>query len=653
MKFGASWYPEHWPESRWPRDVALMKKARFNVIRMAEFAWSTLEPKEGSFEFGWLDKAIGLLDAAGIDVVLGTPTAAPPAWLTQKYPDTLAIREDGRLESHGGRCHYRPLSRTYLRFCARIANQMARRYGKHLRVIGWQIDNEYNKVSHDPDTRRQFQTWLKVKYRSLERLNAKWSGAYWSEDYQDWSQIQIPVPGHNPGLRLEWQRFQSFTYRVFQKVQIRELRRFAAKRQWITTNFMGWFPLFDHYEVAHDLDLASWDSYWKAGTPVPLEDALPHDLTRGFKRKNFWLMETQPSGVNWGTTNTMQEPGRIRLRNWQAVAHGADAVLYWQWRNALGGQEQLHGSLIGQDGNPRPCFDELARIGAEFEKCAGALEGTSPNAQVAILNSYDARWAVGFQKHHADYDWVNHVRDHYAPFFKRHLPVDVISALEPVERYRVVVAPALWVLHETTAARLRDLVASGGHLILTTRTGAKDGENALRPELPPGPLAELAAVRVEDTYPLLEPVPVSGKLGKGTARIWGERLAVATKDVKVLAEFGRGNGWLEGKPAVTWRATGKGSVTVLAGWFDAGFLDRVAAHVLGLARVKQRFEGPEGLEFAVRTGHDGREILILMNHGDAPADVDGVRGTDLLTGRPVPRRGTIAARDVVVIRLSK
>src|SRR6185503_13067559 len=298
------------------------------------------------------------------------------AWLTHDYPNTLSIGADGRPAEHGGRCHYRPLNATYLRFCRRIAVEMAKRYGRMKHVIGWQLDNEYNHNSHDLDTRRQFQEWLKVKYRTLKQLNDRWSGSYWSEDYQSWEQIPTPKwGGHNPGLMLEWQRFHTYTYRVFQKVQIQAIRKYADRRQWITTNLMGWFNLFDHYEVSRDLDLASWDSYWPAGTPDPVDDALPHDLTRGFKRKNFWLMETQPSSVNWSEINTMAEAGRIRLRNWQAVAHGADAILYWQWGNAHGGQEQLHGSLIGQDGNPRPCFDELARLGGEFRKAESALAG--------------------------------------------------------------------------------------------------------------------------------------------------------------------------------------------------------------------------------------------------------------------------------------
>lgn len=653
MHFGAAWYPEHWPESRWPRDIELMQQAKFTVVRVGEFAWSTMEPKEGEFAFEWLDQAVALLDKAGIDVVMGTPTAAPPAWLTTDYPNTLSIGADGRPAEHGGRCHFRPLNATYLKFCRRIAGEMAKRYGRMKHVIGWQIDNEYNHNSHDLDTRRQFQDWLKVKYRTLKQLNNRWSGSYWSEDYQSWDQIPTPKGGgHNPGLMLEWQRFHTYTYRVYQKIQIQAIRKYADRRQWITTNLMGWFDLFDHYEMARDLDLAAWDSYWPAGTPDPVDDALPHDLTRGFKKKNFWLMETQPSSVNWGEINTMHEPGRIRLRNWQAVAHGADAILYWQWRNAYGGQEQLHGSLIGQDGHPRPCFDELAKLGGEFQKAAVALDGTTPHARVAFVNSYDARWAVRFQKHHRDYDWVGHFRAHYAPVFARHHAVDIVNAGEELTGYALVVAPALWLLSDHAAEILLEYVRAGGHLLITTRTGSKDTENAMRPALPPGPLAAIAGVEVEDAYPLVKPIGVNGTLGSGRARVWAERLRIIQKDVQVLATFGTDNGWLEGRAAVATRRAGKGRMTTLAGWFEPALLDRIMARALADAGLKPRFSGPPGVEFALRSGADRRATLIVMNHGEKAARLSGLAGRNVLTGRNVAGSWTLAARDVAVIRLA-
>jgi beta-galactosidase len=649
MKYGAAWYPEHWPESRWPEDLAWMKEAKMNVVRVGEFAWSTMEPRNGRFEFGWLNRAVDLCHRAGIEVVMGTPTAAPPAWLTSRYPDTLAVWQDGRTAEHGNRCHFRPWSPRYRKFCARIVAEMARRYGRHPAVTGWQIDNELSTASFDQDARRQFQEWLKTQYRTLENLNSRWSGAYWSEDYSDWRQVPIPRGGHNPGLLIEWKRFQTFTYRTYQQVQVAEIRRYARPEQWITTNFGGWWDQFDHYEMSRDLDLASWDSYCAAGFANPVSEAVQHDLTRGYKRRNFWVMETQPSGVNWAPVNEFQQKGRVRLRNWQAVAHGSNAILYWQWRNALGGQEQLHGSVIGADGRPRPNFPEMCRIGEEFGKAGPFLEGTEPKAEVAFLHSYDARWAINIQRHHKDFDPGGHLVDHYRPFFGRNVTVDIISALEPLAGYSLVVVPCLWLLHDSTARNIEEYAHNGGTVLVTCRTGAKDWENALRPELPPGPLSVVTGVEVEDAFAVVNPVPV--RMGKtaGQAKVWVERLRTVARDVKVLATFGKGYDWVEGLPAATVRRVGKGRAFYLAGWLDAPLLEAVTSEAMKAAGIRQRFRTPPGVELASRMDSQGREVVIAMNHTEFPARVDLPRGRDLLKGGRTGGRKILAPRDVMVV----
>ncbi|HEV2474377.1 MAG TPA: beta-galactosidase, partial [Chthonomonadales bacterium] len=288
MHFGAAWYPEHWPEERWPEDVRLMKEAGFTVCRVAEFAWSTMEPTEGQYQFAWLERAIAMAADAGLDVVLGTPTAAPPAWLTYHHPDTVAIEANGRAAQHGNRCHYSPTSSTYHKYARRIAEQMAKRFGPDERVMAWQIDNEYSRIDYSENSRRQFQAYLKEQFGSLDELNKHWSTAYWSQTYGDWNEIPIPVGGHNPGLMLEFKRFVSRVWRDFQKTQIDAIRQYARPEQWITHNFMGWFDGFDHYVVAKDLDLASWDWYVAAGHHDYANSGAMHDLIRGLKRKNFW-----------------------------------------------------------------------------------------------------------------------------------------------------------------------------------------------------------------------------------------------------------------------------------------------------------------------------------------------------------------------------
>ncbi len=322
MYLGTAWYPEHWPESRWRDDLRLMREAGLKVVRVGEFAWSRLEPAEGQFDLDWLERAVHLAAEYGLVTVMGTPTAAPPAWLTQTYPDVLAVREDGRRATHGNRCHFSPTSLRYRQFCERIAGQMAARFGHNPHVIGWQIDNEYNSVSYDDQTRAQFQAWLREKYGSLNALNAHWTTAYWSQEYTDWAQIPLPIGGHNPALMLEWRRFITDVYRLYQRAQIDAIRRHADPRQWITHNFMGWFDLFDHYAVSADLDLAAWDNYVGTGHLDYLNNGAVHDLTRGFKRKNFWLMETQPGCVNWQAVNNVLDRGEVRAMAWHAVGHG-------------------------------------------------------------------------------------------------------------------------------------------------------------------------------------------------------------------------------------------------------------------------------------------------------------------------------------------
>ena len=509
MHLGSAWYPEHWPASRWPEDVRLMRAAGMTVCRIAEFAWSSMEPYEGVYKFDWLDEAVELLHREGLAVVLGTPTAAPPAWLTHHHPDTLLTNSDGKVSIHGTRCHFNPGSHTYLKYVRRIVEQMARRYGQDSRVIGWQIDNEYGNTDYSEATRRDFQQWLKEQYKTLDALNEHWSAAYWSQSYVDWNEIPIPRGGHNPGLLLAFKRFATKVINDYQKLQIDIIRKAALPEQWITHNFMGWFDAFDHYVVSEDLDFASWDWYIGTGAHDYTKTGVIHDLTRGFKRKNFWVMETQPGSVNWSSVNNMLNKGEARCMAWHAVAHGADAILYWQWRSAPGGQEQLHGSLLGADGNPRPFYSEAQQLGRDFEAIGEALSETTPRNSVAILHSYDSRWSVNWQRHHKDYDPTKQIERVYAPLISRNVGVDVVSSEATLGEYKLVIAPAVVVLTPEAAMHLIYFVTEGGTLVLMTRTAQKDRHNALFSALQPGPLRDLAGVEVAEFYALDKPVPVS------------------------------------------------------------------------------------------------------------------------------------------------
>jgi beta-galactosidase len=619
---GTAWYPEQWPETRWESDLALMQQAGIHMVRVGEFAWSRMEPEEGRYDLDWLDRAIAAAAKHNIYTVIGTPTAAPPAWLTQKYPETLRVSEDGRRSQHGNRQHFNWANSKYREMARKIAEQMAKRFGHNPNVLGWQIDNEYGEVSFDPETKAQFQQWLKARYGTLENLNGRWTTSYWSESYTAWDQIPIQVGYGNPGLLLSWMRFVSDTWRSYQKNQLEVLRANSDAHQFITTNTMGWFDGFDHYTVEQDLDLAAWDDYVGEGHLDPVRNGATHDLTRGFKQKNFWVIETQPGSVNWADINNALDKGEVRAMAWHDVGHGADAVSYWQWRSALNGQEQYHGTLVGPDGAPVPLYAEVAQIGKEFEKASPVLAGTSVRSEVAILHSYDSRWAIQWQKHNRKYDPVDEIVSYYGPLRAIAQSVDILPPTASLGQYKLVVAPGLNVLSEAAAKNLTAYVEGGGHLVLGQRTGMKDDDNTLQIERQPGPLANLLGGRVEQYYALTQPVPLEGRWGTGECPLWAELLSVKDSGTEVLMRYGKSDGWLDGQPAAITRKVGKGSITYIGAWLDPKTMAAAAKWMTETSGVKAAFGAvPAGVEVSPRySAHS--VVYVVINFTKKPQTVN-------------------------------
>ncbi len=613
LSLGAAWYPEQWPESRWDADLELMEKAHITFVRVTEFAWSAMEPSEGNFQLDWVEHAIRAAERHHIQVVLGTPGAAPPAWLTQKYPETLRTKEDGRKDEHGNREQFNFTDPKYRELVGRITEKMAQRFGHDKNVVGWQIDNELAAESYDEGTKRQWQDWLKAKYGTLDNLNARWTTAYWSQTYSDWRQIPIETKYGNPGLLLNWKQFVTDTYRSYSQLHLAAIRKYADPRQKITTNMMGWFDGYDHYVVAQDLDFASWDDYVGTGHLDPIRNGMAHDLTRGFLRKNFWVMETQPGFVNWSADNNALDKGEVRAMAWHDVGHGAEAVSYWQWRSALNGQEEYHGVLVGADGTPVPLYPEVAQIGAEFAKTGPLLAGTTVESNVAVLQDYDSRWAIDWQRHNKAFDPVAALTSYYGPLREQVRSVDVVADTAPLSRYKLVVAPALNVLTPAAVKNLEAYVRGGGHLVLGQRSGMKDQDNALAVERQPGPLVELLGGRVEQFYALDKEVPIEGKWGNGTDKIWAEQMSTKAPDAEVLMRYGKSNGWLDGQPAAVTRKVGKGRITYIGAMLDGPTMQAAAKWMLETSGVEAVWPGvPEGVDVSVRSG-GGKKVVILIN----------------------------------------
>ena len=490
---------------------------------------------------------------------------------------------------------------------------MAKRFGHNPNVIGWQIDNEYAEPSFDDYTKQVFQQWLKTKYGTLANLNDHWTTSYWSQTYDDWSEIPLGNGPNNPGLRLEFMRFISDTWADYQQNQIDAIRKYADPRQFITTNFMGFFEGFDQYVVSRALDLAAWDDYVGEGQVNPDMNGLTHDLNRGLKHKNFWVMETQPGAVNWAGVNNFLNRGEARAMAWQAIGHGADAVEYWQWRSALNGQEEYHGTLVGPDGTPVPFYNEVKEIGQDFSKIGSEFRDTTPVSQVALLYSYDSRWAIDFQRHTDKYNQLEILRDYYAALRKRAQSVDVVNPYSKLDGYKLVVAPDLNVIPQDLAQHLLDYVSLGGNLVLGPRSGMKDQYNALLTQRQPGFLVPGLGGRVEQYYALLKDVPVSGTWGDGNATIWAERLTAETPDAQVLLRYGASNGWLDGHPAVITHKYGKGRITYIGALLDPNLMSKAADWMIAQSGVTTAFGPvPDGIYVSRREG-EGRTIFVMVN----------------------------------------
>ena len=613
LLLGVAWYPEHWPEERWEQDLKLMQAAGIRVVRIGEFAWSRLEPSEGQFDLDWLERVVALAAKHNIACVLGTGTAAPPAWLVQKYPEIVRTTIEGRTDERAP-YHYRFTSQRYREYCRRLAETMAARFGHNPSVIGWQIDNEYGEDSWDDDTRAQFQEWLKRKYGTLDEVNRRWTTGDFSQTYSDWTQIPLGRRETNPGVFLAFKRFVTNTYKDYQHIQVEAIRKHSEPRQFITTNYIGWSDRFDHYVLSEELDFAAWDIYVSSGHFDPTWYGLVHDLHRGLKRKNFWVMESQSTNTDWAPVNNALDRGEVRTMAWHAVGHGADAVSYWQWRSPLNGVEQYFGVPVGADGTPNPVYEEITRVGGEFAKAERFVAGTSPVSEVALLHSYDSRWAVNLQRLHERFEPGQALASCYRPLRAMAQQMDVVHPMAPLSDYKLVVAPALNVLTQEVADHLVEYVEQGGHLVLGPRTGMKDEFNALHTARQPGRLLPAVGARVEQFYALDENVPLAGTWGQGKATIWAEQLSVRAKDIEVLLTYGPSNGWLDGQPAAVTRRLGRGRITYIGAWLDEKLMAAAARWMLESSGVAPALGTvPEPVEVCRRVSA-GKEVFILINH---------------------------------------
>ncbi len=616
--YGVSWYPELWPEDTWDADLASMRAANITFVRMVEFSWSKLEPEEGRYDFGWLDRAMSKAKGAGLKIVIGTPTAAPPAWLTSKYPETLLVEEDGRRARHGGRRHFSVASKLYRVKAARIAEKLAERYGRDPAVLGIQIDNEYGRDTYDDEMRGRFQGWLRAKYTTLDALNRAWFADNWSVTYSDWRQIELPRKTDFPGPWVDGRRFKSDMWRDYQQAQIDAIRPHLSTDKFITHNYVSKYDDFDFSIPAQKLDLVSWDFYSEGETLDPPEGALMSGLYRGFLGRNPWVMESSAGNIVFVDRNFTQKRGEVRAMAWQSIAHGADGYAYWVWKTPLGGNEQFHGALVDAGGRPRAPMAEVAQAGAEIARAWPILKGSTPVAEAAFLHDYPSRWAIARLPMTKDYDPWKLLVDFHRAVAPAVGGIDVLTSPKDLARYKLVVAPGLHMISGEDAKRLDVYVRGGGHLLLGPRAGLKDELNLLWQPGAPGPLAVLLGADIDHTQVLDKPLAMTGPLGPSSTTIWAERIVSKAPGLETLLRYAPRDGFLDGQPGVVSRRVGKGRITYVGAWLDNPSMKRVAEWAARQAGANPILKGvPAGVELAARQGPRGR-VTVAINWNETP-----------------------------------
>ncbi|MBT7075118.1 MAG: beta-galactosidase [Anaerolineae bacterium] len=587
MKLGVCYYPEHWSENNWETDAKEMHTAGISIVRIAEFAWAKMEPEEGKYTWDWLDRSVDTLASAGHQIVLCTPTAAPPAWMIEAHPGILPVDEEGRRRRFGSRRHYCPNNKTYHEYSKGITEAMAERYGNHPAVIGWQIDNEfgcYFARCYCETCTTEFQNWLQKKYSDLDELNERWGTMFWSQIYDKWTQIEphnLTVAEPNPSHVLEYYRFASDSWTSYQQIQIDALRENIPSTQFVTHNIIASQTTIDYHDLARDLDFVAWDSYptgyaemgsqdiyapdeqipaYAHDTGDPLLTGFFHSLTRGLKQAPYWIMEQQTGAINWSLYNTGVRLGALRLWAWQAAASGAEATVFFRWKASRFGLEQHHAGLRNHDGSADTGYADLLTIKSERDKLDDFI-AQPLQTDIGILLDYSTLWALEMQPHRKDFAYLKHLFVFYRACKALGLEPDIISPQADLSRYKILLAPSAFLADEALAQTLTDFTSQGGTLMLGARSGFKDIHNVVTEEPLPGVLRDLAGARVAKWHALPPEIcyPLQSELADlyPDVTFWAEALEPAD-GTKSLANYSAAP--FDGLAAITEKPHGNGKV---------------------------------------------------------------------------------------------
>ncbi len=669
--FGADYNPEQWPAAVWREDVRLMREAGVNIVSVGVFAWAQLQPGPDTWDFADLDEVMDLLHGAGIAVDLATATASPPPWLTSAHPEILPVDEQGRTVWPGGRQHWRPTSPVFRAHALALVEALATRYARHPALAAWHVSNElgcHNVHDYSDDAARAFRVWLRRRYGDLDTLNRAWCTAFWAQRFGDWAQILPPrlaATCPNPTQRLDFARFSSDALKEHLRAEREVLRRITPDVP-VTTNFMvmGETSGMNYAGWAGEVDFVANDHYARPGPRRLDELSFSANLTGNLAGGRPWfLMEHATSAVNWQPVNRAKRPGELARDALTHVAHGADAVCFFQWRQSTGGAERYHSAMVPHAGPDSAVFAGVVELGRTLEGLAEVVGARRRPAPVAILFDWESWWLA--EQEFSPTSLLRYRRealDWYGALLDLGMRADVLPVAAPLDGYRLVVAPVLHMVPGPLAARLRAYVAGGGHLVTTYFSGIVDEHAHVHPGGYPGALRELLGIRIEEFDPLPDDEQVTVTLADGpalidtgltgaelTGTLWTDRIELADAGVEVLARFTSGE--QAGRPAVTRLAHGPGSAGYVSPRLGTAGLAVLLGPLLSSAGVTGELP-PEAcgrVELVVR-GHSGHDYRFLVNRTDGPVEL--AAPGELLLGRATGSEGGVRLdpRGVAVLR---
>ncbi|MBM3833533.1 MAG: beta-galactosidase [Verrucomicrobia bacterium] len=678
MYFGADYYPEHWvypyagtadePESRWDRDAQLMFAAGINVVRMGEFSWGLCEPQECEYNFDWLKRAMDVMGKAGIKVVLGTPTAAPPVWLAKRHPEILPLDERGLAKHEGTRRAYCLNSDVYWDFSKRIVRAMATALGNHPQLIAWQIDNGIGghdtESSFNEESRRDWIAWLKAKYETIEKLNDLLGLRFWSQTVSDWSDVPMPMYAptiHNPALLTDWRRFSSDTCVAFIRMQADLLHEITPNIP-VTTNLRAPARKFDHFDMAGILDFVSIDSNATIKSKSA-ENACEIDIMRSLKKSDirtpdgncgFWAIEQKAAQVNWQDVNSLIRPGVVRLFSYQMVSRGATGILYFFWRQPRMGSEKFYGGVLSHDGrgNSR-VYKEISQIGEEMKLLAPVIKDTRVVAETCILYSHDNEWTLQQPMQPNNYfNQREHIHLFYNALHDRNIPVDFARPTEDLSKYKLVIAPSLHLLAGGEADLLKLYVQNGGTLVGTFNTGLVD-EHGIAPDSGyPHNLTDVFGMEVMEFDPL-PPGEENHLTFKGAfptshlhpAKLWCD--LIEPKECQILATYAKD--FYAGRPAMTMNTFGLGTAVYVGTMSHQFFYYDLVVWLRQMCNLFSLLKVPDTVEVSMRQ-KDDTKIYFLLNHQHSPVRIQFYKPMhDFLTGTTLTGNYDVPPHSVLVL----